>query len=306
MYGRRTASDHIPHLYNYLGASRHFDEVPTIRGKDIKPIGHRRYTYMTIRKDPDESIACRLYQTDVVTFHKDGRIVINCGGYATQTTSQFIMNVLDQYCRVFYNRLWICARPKGGAKELQYALHPIEDNVFTRDTDARLILHNPIVSLIHRINRKQANNVRATYKDFRKYVTNVCKLRMDVTTGEVQLERGEVAAQIAVDKNGCAVTVAPLWVNMHYKLNTDQLKKFMGLITKEQDEDKTEDYYKAFLWLAFGLDSFRRYNYVTREGLLKALDDVLFLVHRDEVFERQDVTGSMLRDPYAKFFGQSV
>jgi hypothetical protein len=129
---------------------------------------------------------------------------------------------------------------------------------------------------------------------------------MDAGTSDIKLTREEVHGAVVEQVNGVQQSLPPLWVNMHYKINTDQLKKFMGLITKEQDEDKTEDYYKAFLWLAFGLDSFLRYNYVTREGLLKALDDVLFLVHRDEVFERQDVTGSMLRDPHAKFFGQSV
>jgi hypothetical protein len=41
-----------------------------------------------------EAVACRLYNTDVITFYAGGDIVINTGGYANQTTHNFINDIL--------------------------------------------------------------------------------------------------------------------------------------------------------------------------------------------------------------------
>ena len=45
--------------------------------------------------DHGESIAVRLHETDVITFHSDGRIVLNSGGWRTVTTKQRINSYLD-------------------------------------------------------------------------------------------------------------------------------------------------------------------------------------------------------------------
>jgi hypothetical protein len=51
-------------------------------GRQGMKIGHN--TILT-RQDSD-TITARLHFTDIVTYHRDGRIVVNTGGYNTNTT----------------------------------------------------------------------------------------------------------------------------------------------------------------------------------------------------------------------------
>jgi hypothetical protein len=41
-------------------------------------------------EDPDDEIAVRLHNTDVVTFRRDGAITLNTGGWFTVTTKERI------------------------------------------------------------------------------------------------------------------------------------------------------------------------------------------------------------------------
>ena len=90
MFG--TNNRDVPRLLDYAEAVAHEASIKPIRNRspEIKPIGDRRNQHKIIRKNPDGSIACRLYRTDVVTFHPDGRIEVRWGGYVTQTTRSFI------------------------------------------------------------------------------------------------------------------------------------------------------------------------------------------------------------------------
>lgn len=47
-----------------------------------------------VRRDAD-TIALRLYATDVVTFHRNGSITLNTGGHRTATTKQRMNAVLN-------------------------------------------------------------------------------------------------------------------------------------------------------------------------------------------------------------------
>lgn len=51
------------------------------------PLGHKRSSVTSIRMARDESIVCRLYNTDVVTWHPDNSVSVIA--YPTKTTAAF-------------------------------------------------------------------------------------------------------------------------------------------------------------------------------------------------------------------------
>lgn len=77
---------------SYTEAKAKYESVKPIRGKDddVRPLGDRRAQHMRIVKNDDDSYACRLYSTDVATFHKDGRAVFKTGGWGTTSTANFM------------------------------------------------------------------------------------------------------------------------------------------------------------------------------------------------------------------------
>ena len=94
----------LPTLHSFEDALAHFNKITPIRGSELRPLcrttnGRRKKHVQIVHSlhpagDPREAVACRLYNTDVVTFYAGGDIVINTGGYATPTTHSFINNIL--------------------------------------------------------------------------------------------------------------------------------------------------------------------------------------------------------------------
>lgn len=79
---------------SFSDAEDKYNNVTPIRGKDIRPLGDRRKQQNEIIKINDDTYACRLYNTDVATYHRDGRVVLYKGGWDTQTTNAFLCQVL--------------------------------------------------------------------------------------------------------------------------------------------------------------------------------------------------------------------
>lgn len=97
-------------LYDQFKAKH--DAIKPIRGRspDIRPIKNRRKTHESIHEvvcDGVKGIACKLYNTDVITFLQDGKILINTGGYNTQTTQKFIHEHSPWRCTKSSSRLWL-------------------------------------------------------------------------------------------------------------------------------------------------------------------------------------------------------
>lgn len=86
------------------------DGIKPIRGKDIRPIGKRRRTNETIREVEVEGvkgIACRLYNTDCVTYLENGDVLLSTGGFNTNTTRAFINAHAPGVCLKQDNYLWV-------------------------------------------------------------------------------------------------------------------------------------------------------------------------------------------------------
>jgi hypothetical protein len=56
--------------------------VNVLNGKEGRKIGNNT----TLIRHDNDTISARLHYTDIVTYHRDGRIIVNTGGYNTNTT----------------------------------------------------------------------------------------------------------------------------------------------------------------------------------------------------------------------------
>ena len=76
----------------FLRAKERWESITPIRGRyeDIRPLGDRRKDTQRVVKIDEDTYAYRHHNTDVVTFHADGRIVVDSGGYITKTTREFL------------------------------------------------------------------------------------------------------------------------------------------------------------------------------------------------------------------------
>lgn len=76
---------------NFTKAKELFE---TARNKDAgKPIANNT----RIVKIDDNTYAVRLHETNVVTFHKNGKIVLNSDGWRTKTTKERINDAINEY-----------------------------------------------------------------------------------------------------------------------------------------------------------------------------------------------------------------
>lgn len=315
MYNR--ASRGIPAIRNYAQAVEREASIAPIRGTDgVKPLADRRYKYMQILKR-GENIACRLYNTDVVTFKPDGDIVIQFNGWASPTSCDFVSHVLGAG-RFFMhdNMVWCEAIDKLHGDTKQFPLRSHEENIFKYPAAGQLILANPQTCITRNVNRKGANNVRKRYDNFRKYFDRTFRLREE--DGAIRINKQElhdVGLMRTVNStfygaNGDPMILErevdehPLKVEAGWRPDVKKFAEFQQLIEDHGVVDKSQDFYKAFLWIGM---STRGYRYrivskITKEEMRKVLDDVLFYLHREEVFDTTEYYGMLKRDPYTKFF----
>lgn len=68
------------HFDDRAGALRYLD------GKPSRKIAHNTTVHLTPQGDP----AVRYHETDIVTYHGDGSMTLDCGGWATSTTTNRI------------------------------------------------------------------------------------------------------------------------------------------------------------------------------------------------------------------------
>jgi hypothetical protein len=98
----------LPCLFNYEEALAHYNSIKPIRGSDnLRPIcrttNGRRKKHMQII-NYGTRIACRLYKTDVLEFYPDGELHVKTNGWASNSTHQFISEILGYSVGVYSKR----------------------------------------------------------------------------------------------------------------------------------------------------------------------------------------------------------
>ena len=301
MYGANF--NDLPTLRNYAEAVKWESQITPIRGRtedrQCKPLGGRRKTYAAIRKEEGKAI-CKLYHTDVLTYHEDGRIEIMMDGWASQTTMSFIESLLDVRMVRRHNRIWIRSHAEGNSRLEWNALHSTDSNLLTRRADGYVTLHNPVQVCTHKVNRAEANNVRKQYKAFKDYIVRTMRLR---DGGFSVQEFGDVFGWQGDMSGGLPNFPPNLTLHAHVATKDEVFEGFLALAKS----DDSTDHYKASLCLAWSTASFRRDGRLVPlvRNMLKGLDDCILRAHRDVCFtETPNTTGEPVRDAYAKFFGR--
>lgn len=291
--------DDLPYLYNWMDASAYEAQVKPIRGRpNCKPLGKRSKTHQTIRRDENDSVICRLYSTDVVTYHKDGRIDINFNGWASQTTMNFIFALLRVCIRRAHNRIWMHCKAVDKAEAIGWYPVWVEGvNLFKRNGSGDLEFFNPFEVFRHQINRKRTNNVREKFRAFKNYLYQSTKIR---DNGFSDQEFGDVFGWVKPDLPDYP---SPMYVGLDVQSKKEILKEFLQLA----ESTRLEDQYKASLCLVRTAGNFRTNRGQTwnasLDAMYKTLDDIILYVYRDECFDQVQIKdGEVTRDPYHKFF----
>ena len=275
-----------------------------IRGRaDCKPLGSGHKTHATIRRD-GEAVICRLYNTDVLTYYPDGRLLINLTGWATQSTCAFIESVAGLGVAIRHNRAWVRARP-GNNPELGMVALPLRvrgDNWFRSPPSgywASYTFENPAAVKVHAINRKGANTVRAMYKPFKDYIKTVMKVRDDGFSAQ------EMGDTFGWAREGMPAFPEYIRITARRMVQIDPVEKLLALAIPTADPDETNaNFYKANLWIARSAGTmWATAVRPTESSMLKLLDDCILLKHRDTCFDEIDAEpGKVVRDAYARFF----
>lgn len=281
----------IPRIRTYAQALDWYNNTPPIKGNGvnagIRPLGDRNKPEMQIIKGEHNDgefneIKCRLYQTDVIIFYPNGSIIVNVGGYHTNTTATFISYVLRERCRKEANRL---------VMDIGYAQYSLRGPLELRHTpEGRIVPINVKSTYVHKINRKAMNAVRKEVAEFKKFYTGMLLLREHMLSDEEYTEH--------IREKYLSLTIRSWGESI--KAQQDRIDTFMGMI---KGEDKGNWYLPA-LWLAFSSSSGRYHIDGARGVTIKATAtlqflDLLLMAAHPHVFDRVEVpVGTLLVDRY--------
>jgi hypothetical protein len=73
----------------------------------MRPLDDRRRDWERVVKVDEDTYAYRHHHTNVLTFHADGRVVIDSGGWVSKTTTDFLNKYSPFYVRRAQNMYWV-------------------------------------------------------------------------------------------------------------------------------------------------------------------------------------------------------
>jgi hypothetical protein len=285
MYGHNRNSG-IRRIMRYEEALHRLTNTRPIAGNGrnagIIPLGHRNRTHFQIRMRQDESIACRLWRTDVVVFDKNGTITIDPAGYSTVSTANFIGEVLGVNATQYNNRLIVSVadghyqaeglvlRNKVGGWTAQYEVLECKRDV------------------VHNIDRKMMNGLRKDTQEFRKFLSGLMKIK-DHTLTEEEL------AEVNIRDNG-ALSLISVWRH-DVSVVTERHTKFNEMV-KSGD---AENWHTAAMWLCASA----RYSMWDKKfdprQVMALLDDISIALNPTVLVAKTLDAGVIKRDAYTRF-----
>ena len=263
MFGQITD---LPSLRTYEEAVAHYESIVPIRGSDnVRPIcatkNGRRKKHMVIRKYVDGSVACRIYDTDVVTFEPDGDVIFRSDGYATATTHGFANGILRDGVIYFGTRQNRTEITVGGNA------HIMDGNDFFRlskDNEGRYVAVNPPIQYEYYARRKVLTAKRKPVLAFQKHCLAMAKL------ADPEQQKGDSSFAFYCRRTDLAYNI----------MSDPTMKDWSELVQGVLSEARTTTYvYK------------RGREYRFRDTLIKEfISDVIKHTFADEVFEKQEVS----------------
>lgn len=151
---------------SYAKAELKYNNTKPVRGTTVRPVGCRRSRYAKARiEKQDESYVLYLWRTPIVTYHKDGSILLNSGGWYTQSTAVAISALSPLTCWTSKGEL-IVAHRRGDYANMQRFVVPREGLLFKPDEAGKLQPVDPLVAVQRktRVKRGEAKIARAYFK----------------------------------------------------------------------------------------------------------------------------------------------
>lgn len=287
MYGQYRNSG-ILWLSTYEEAKRRYESIEPIRGNGVnagtRPLGRRNKLQFQIAMK-GEDVVCICYKTEVVTFHPDNTITIQDDSYTTQTTANFIKDVLRIGAGIQDHDIILF----GGTNPTRLMSKvKLQAQGFATYTVIETGKH-----YTHKLKRKRMNELRKPMIQFMRYAHGVVKLR----EGTFELEE----VQGAMEELGVNYANHRLDTNI-WNTNADervaQMSKFYKLVT----EGSVENWYSPLLWLArSATDNAWSKVHVDPGMLARDVDDILIAMNPDVLEAVETPQGVIKIDRYARF-----
>jgi hypothetical protein len=277
----------IQRLRDYKQAMEWYEATPPIKGTGrnggLKPLGHRNRTHFQILKGTDNEIKCRLYDTDVVTFYPDDTIKIINDKYTTQTTANFIEDVLGIFSAVQDHDIVI------GLHGKRYRLG--NGVVMKRDEQGILRVLKVDKAYVHIINRKVMAKLRNNVKDFMQYLNGSIKVRDNGRFNEEEKEA--LLDHLGMDDYGFGLAAIPTW-----RTETDELRKRLGMFFDMVKSGDMENWYRASCWLAFSQYTWVKAISLTPKQAKITMDNFILAVYPEALTKVEVPEGTVKRDRY--------
>ena len=278
-------------LRSYEQARAHYESITPIRGSNnLRPICNttngRRKKHMRIELRPYTtpvgtvpSVACILYGTAVVTFAANGEIVLDNGGYASNTTHGFIEGI---FSRSYYDTS-VRAYGKGGQTVIE-AHKPSGKSVTVMDS------RTPTITLMRRSD--DVNSYFEVVGDAAVQVGYYLKRApMGMRRKEIEkFTKLALAAAKMVDPadykglftwGGYRTTAAEVYAMM---TDQNQWNDAIDLLMYDAIETRTE-------WTSSG--NWERKRSINTKKLKTKIDDVLKYMFVEDLFEERETNNPL-------------
>jgi hypothetical protein len=277
----------IQRLRDYKQAMEWYEATPPIKGTGrnggLKPLGHRNRTHFQILKGTEGEIKCRLYDTDVVTFYPDDTIKITDATYTTQTTANFIEDVLGIFAAVQDHDIVI------GLHGMRYRLG--DGVVMKRDEQGILRVLKVDKAYVHIINRKVMAKLRNNVKDFMQYLNGSIKIRDNGRFNEEEKEA--LLEHLGMDDYGFGLASIPTW-----RTETEELRKRLGMFFDMVKSGDMENWYRASCWMAFSQYTWVKAISLTPKQAKITMDNFILAVYPEALTKVEVPEGTVKRDRY--------
>ena len=294
MYGQYRNSGIVP-LFSYEDAVKWYADTKPIRGSGrnagLKPLGHRDRTHFQILMDSDKQVKCRLYDTDVVTFRPDGTVFVTPDRYNTQTTANFISDVLNVWCGV---------QDHSAVVRLGGKAYRLDKGIVLGRKDKAWTAIEAKREYTYVINRKRMNELRKSVAAFRTYLSGSIKLQDGQLDPEVRDTFLGDLAGLGFGRGGTAWSLRPSQWREDAQVTRIRMAKFMELV----QEGGAGNWYSASLWLMFSTNDSWRGSYARRIEVSAAtslLDEVLIALNPDALTVKEVPEGTIQRNKYGQF-----
>ena len=280
MYGGLTD---MPQLRSYEQALKHYESIKPIRGSNnLRPIcattNGRRKKHMQIIKR-DDAIACRLYNTNVLTFYKDGLIEYNSGHYITNTTHAFASSIL--FDGIYFGTKKEVTEVNIGYSPNRQTYHvgPNQTLKLKRMGEPHLRPYYAVIDspkhFEYYLKRKEYNAHRKPLKEFEAHCVRMAKL---CDPKEKQSDRYSVWEGLSNSPNERG------WFQRErYKELTNKDTESWGeLVPLILEHARTRD----VKWVE---GEYVRNNYFDTQKIKEAINDMVKYAFADELFEEKEV-----------------